>query len=373
MILGFSILYILFSSSQVIGSHLARRKEKNRYISLDKKVQLKEICLIVPFRNEAQRIHELINSLKNSSTLPHEIIFINDHSTDNSLELVNSYLKNEAINYKVISLSIDKTGKKEAIRLGVKNSDINSRFILTFDADIILNKYYFENLSQLPERDLFILPVKMEGKTILERIYALDYNLLNIINRIAFGFKRPILASGANLLFNKRIFFKLDSFSSHKHISSGDDMFLLNDFIKGNASISLVSNDKLAVHTSSPNSIKSFLEQRSRWISKNKEINDSYSNSLLYLHLIILLLFYITLIKTAVFEECSYFLAIYTLKIFLDLVVISIQKAKVKFSEKLLIPIYILFQPLYYISLALFPLFTKIKWKGREIKKANHK
>ena len=369
MIPGFSILYLLFSSWQTLGSLLAKTKEKQQKKSLTSHLQLDEVSLIVPFRNEAPRVHELLKCLKNSSTLPCEIIFINDHSTDNSVDLVNNYLNNKAINYKVFSLSNDKVGKKAAIRLGVKNSSINSKFILTFDADIIFNEYYFENLKQLPESDLFIFPVKMEGKTILEHLYALDYNLLYIINRIAFGFKRPILASGANLLFNKKSFLKWDSFNSHKHLSSGDDMFLLNDFIKGGASIALFSSNNLTVKTSSPSSIKSFLEQRARWISKNKEINDSYSNSLLYLHLIILLLFYTALIKTAVFEEWSYFIALYTLKIFLDLVVISIQKTKVRFSEKLLLPIYTLFQPLYYISLALFPLFKKTKWKGREIKK----
>ena len=44
------------------------------------------------------------------------------------------------------------------------------------------------------------------------------------------GNLNPIVASGANLLFNKEIFLEIDSIESHIDTSSGDDAFLLQDF-----------------------------------------------------------------------------------------------------------------------------------------------
>jgi poly-beta-1,6-N-acetyl-D-glucosamine synthase len=369
MVLSFIITYSAYSISQLIGLFRAKKKDYRETNSFTKKINLNSTSLIIPFRNESKRITELLNSIKRSPELPLEVLFINDHSNDDSVNKIESNLKDYDINYKVIHLTEDKIGKKEAIRFGIKNTSIKTKYILTFDADISFNEKYFTNLKNLPLKDLYILPVIMKGKGLLESFFSLDYNLLNTINRITFGFKRPILASGANLLFCKEVFTKLDSIHSHKHIASGDDMFLLRDFVQNKASIHLYNHKNNIVKTSSPSSIYSFYQQRVRWISKNKTLNDKLNNKIIFFNSVILFFFYLTIIKYISKNELLISLFILIFKNFLDLLIISVSEIKLSKTEKIILPFYTVIQPFYYLSLWIIPLFHAIKWKERDIKK----
>lgn len=369
MILVFILTYSTYSITQLIGIFRANKKENFDTNSNTNKFNLNSISLIIPFRNESKRINELITSLKNSHELPLEILFINDHSSDDSVSKIESNLKDYNINHKVIHLPENKKGKKDAIRFGIKNTSINSTFILTFDADISFNKKYFKNLKNLPIKDLYIFPVKMEGNGLLESFFSLDYNLLNIINRISFGYKRPILASGANLLFNKDLFYKIDSIQSHKHIASGDDMFLLKDFIHNKAIIHLSNDKNNLVKTSSPSTIKSFFQQRARWISKNKSINDKLSHQMFFFNSIVILLFYFTTINSIVKYEWITCIYILVFKNLLDFLVISNSDIKLSRTESIILPLYTIIQPFYYLAVWITPFLYDLKWKGRDIKK----
>ena len=369
MAFSFIITYSVYSTSQLICLFRAKKKDNFETNSFTKRINLNSTSLIVPFRNESKRITELLNSIKRSPEFPLEVLFINDHSNDDSVIKIENNLKCYDINYKVIHLPENKIGKKEAIRFGIKNTNINTKYILTFDADISFNEKYFTNLKNLPLKDLYILPVLMKGNGLLESFFSLDYNLLNIINRITFGFKRPILASGANLLFNKEVFTKLDSIQSHKHIASGDDMFLLRDFVQNKASIHLYNHKNNIVKTSSPSSIYSFYQQRVRWVSKNKTLNDTLNNKIIFFNSIVLLFFYLTIIKYISKNELLIGFYILIFKNFLDLLIISVSEVQLSKTEKIILPLYIIIQPFYYLSLWIIPLLHEVKWKERYIKK----
>ncbi len=73
------------------------------------------VSILVPFRNEAKSLSTLLDPLSRLEIGKNlvEVIFINDHSTDNGLSIIQEY-KLE-LDYRIITLS-DKTGKKEAIK-----------------------------------------------------------------------------------------------------------------------------------------------------------------------------------------------------------------------------------------------------------------
>ena len=52
-------------------------------------VLLEEITLIIPFRDEAHRLEGLLSSIVSSERQVNSYIFVNDHSLDDSVALIN--------------------------------------------------------------------------------------------------------------------------------------------------------------------------------------------------------------------------------------------------------------------------------------------
>ena len=76
------------------------------------KSELNLISVLIPFRNEAKRINTILNSIKNHRTDKNiiiEYIFIDDHSSDDSVEIISKTLGNFD-NFKILKLS-DTWGK----------------------------------------------------------------------------------------------------------------------------------------------------------------------------------------------------------------------------------------------------------------------
>ena len=126
-------------------------------------------------------------------------------------------------------------GKKYALRKAF--AEVKTSFILTMDADVYFEQNYFDSFQQMPNSDLYILPLVITAPNFISRILEFDTLILNAFNVGLAVFHRPIVASGANLLFNKDVFDSVDNFDSHKDIASGDDIFLLKDFVKAKKEI----------------------------------------------------------------------------------------------------------------------------------------
>src|ERR1035437_789648 len=96
------------------------------------------ITLIIPFRNESENI---LNSLASIINLEYpkeklEVIFVNDFSDDNSLDLLCKAEK--PVNIRLLSVPDNYSKfqhKKRAIRYGIENS--SGEIIVTTDADCV--------------------------------------------------------------------------------------------------------------------------------------------------------------------------------------------------------------------------------------------
>ncbi|MBI45341.1 MAG: glycosyltransferase [Candidatus Marinimicrobia bacterium] len=93
-----------------------------------------DLSIIIPIYNEEDSIlplyKQIIQSIDNK--LVYEIIFINDGSTDQSLELINQLLLKDS-NIKIINF-ISNKGKSEALNYGFKNCF--GRIVITIDGDL---------------------------------------------------------------------------------------------------------------------------------------------------------------------------------------------------------------------------------------------
>ena len=351
-----AILYIICFSCVLgifyLGWYLNDRSTKK---SKQENYNLTQISVVIPFRNEASNIPNLIASIKQLTHLPLEFIWVNDHSEDTSLD----NLKNLPSNHQLLHLPKDKTGKKAAIRAGIAYA--KGSYILTWDADITVPKTYFERLQKTPSSVLSIFPVCMQANFIWEVFYELDYYFLSSINVAVSGFTKPIVAIGANLLFEKESFLACDSIQHHQHIASGDDQFLLDDFKKAGKTMQVIPINGLCVTTETPHSLNSFMQQRLRWIGKSSKIKDTTTLvislvGVLYLTLFIFLLF------------TPFWFYVLPVKIMIDMFIFlpylhRLNRKKIVWFT----PFFTCIYPIYFIVIVLFSIGMKTQWKGRSI------
>ena len=333
----------------------SKSKIETDFISLD------QISVVIPFRNEAENLTKLIDSINRQSRFPKHIYFVNDYSEDEGLSLIYDV----KCDFSILEMPENSFGKKEAIRFAI--SDIKNDYVLTLDSDIELNDVYFESLEKLQNIDLLILPVVMKGKNFVQKLFELDYALSNAMNTSISGLFRPFLASGANLLFKRSSFLKYDSFENHRTIASGDDIFLLNDFRKNNCSIELVTDMSGSVSTATPLSVKDFISQRLRWISKGNKVGDQLSNGLAVIAAMIHIGFSILLVLEIIHHKWIELIFVVGLKMMLELVVYFPYFNKInRLKTWAMLPLSAFIYPFYIVVLMVLLPVLKPKWKNRK-------
>ncbi len=118
------------------------------------------ISVLIPARNEAERIGKLLESLSNQTYPLAEIIVLNDHSTDNTVEIVNSF-KNKIGTLHLVNgkeLPTGWLGKNWACRQLAENA--KGEHLLFIDADVYLETDAIQSLSHsLIENKLDMLSV----------------------------------------------------------------------------------------------------------------------------------------------------------------------------------------------------------------------
>jgi glycosyltransferase involved in cell wall biosynthesis len=317
LIFTFFLIYVTLLFL-ILGLGFIRQQKKENSYQIGDKINNSDITLIIPFRNEETRIDGLLKSILNAEKIPTKIVFVNDHSDDHSVQLIESRLN--LLPYQIIDLPNGIKGKKQAIRYGIKQSE--SKFILTMDADVSFASDYFEQLEKLSLADMYLLPAVLVAKRRFEHFFEIDLLLINALNTGLNGLSRPIIASGANLLFKRETFLKFDKFETHKHIPSGDDIYLLRDFRVANCDVRIVANRLFQVTTETPKSFKEFLHQRIRWISKTGDVKDNLSTFLAIFQIALTLGFIGILILLILNNQFSIAIIVFCLKTGIDMLLL---------------------------------------------------
>lgn len=342
----------------------AVQRNKERGYKIGSKIDPEDITVLIPFRNEEARLPALLESMKALKRMPKKFVFVDDHSEDNSVTLVASFM--DELPIELFQLSNEKQGKKYALRAGAKYVD--SKYTLTWDADVTMSPEYFSGIQSLSEADMWILPAIFTATSFWQSLFTFDVVVANAVNMGLAGWRRPIFASGANLLYRTSCFEEFDSMERHGHISSGDDTFLLQDFIKSKADVRLSSNPLVAIYTPAPRSLKEYLSQRLRWVGKTNAVGDFLNTVIAAIQL----LFMMALLGLIVWSLMNgfWFGLIYLLisKCLTDFIVFSAYFKQMEQSKLLfLLPIAQIWFPLYAVLLAVLVPFYKPTWKGREV------
>lgn len=106
-----------------------------------------KISIIVPMHNSSRYIEECIDSVLSQKFSDFELLLIDDHSSDNTVEICGKYLENKKI--KLLS-NTGKRGVSSARNLGINNS--RGIFITFVDSDDVLSESYLSVLYKIAEK-----------------------------------------------------------------------------------------------------------------------------------------------------------------------------------------------------------------------------
>ncbi len=229
------------------------------------------VSLIVCCRNEEQALPALLASIDRQTYDNFEVIFANDHSTDQTAEILSQFAKNHT-NVKIISP--EKCGKKQALAAAVRCS--SGELICCTDADCVLTADHVALFAEFYERtcaDMILGGVRMRSDSWFERLQTLEFASLQASGAGAAGVGAPILANGANVAFTRKAW-EVAKNDLRADVPSGDDEFLLLALKKRRAVIRFLRNASAVVATTACPNLRVFVAQRARWTSKSAHYDD---------------------------------------------------------------------------------------------------
>src|SRR5215204_1224255 len=143
MILLYITIGLLITYSILILFYRAGWLELKPFSQIDFESSIK-ISVIIPARNEEENIGKLLSSLEKQSYPSHlfEVIVVDDHSTDNTAVVVNSYSFAKLIKLEFYNIN---SYKKKAIETGIVAA--SGDLIVTTDADCIAPANWLKTIA----------------------------------------------------------------------------------------------------------------------------------------------------------------------------------------------------------------------------------
>jgi cellulose synthase/poly-beta-1,6-N-acetylglucosamine synthase-like glycosyltransferase len=343
----------------------------------DISVELPSVSVIIAFRNEAPNIRQLLDSILAQDYPAHllEIFLVNDHSDDDSVTLINSYINDKQIHsINLVSLAgKSAAGKKSAILEGIRQS--RGELIVLTDADCRASAGWISQMAgyySLFKPALLLGPVRFTGNSWFDKLQSLEFISLmaTAAGSCRAGF--PVLANGANIAFTKEAFKLSGGFEGNLQFASGDDMFLLQRIkaVFGSKAVHFIRSKKAIVSTAAQPNLSSFVRQRLRWVSKSRGYND------IWLIITSLLVFFANTILTA-FIILSWFyhdlllaaVSFFVLKTCVDLpLLISYSRFGGQKQLLGLVPLLEVLNAFYTTIIAIAGNLLPFSWKGRKLR-----
>ena len=222
-------------------------------------------AVVVAAKNEENNIKKLLDDLTCQTLENLEIIIVDDNSTDKTVEIIKKY-QNKYPQIKLLS-NIGH-GKKAALETAISNICVD--FVFQTDADCRLSPTWAENILKTAlknDSQMVLAPVILvatNSKSVFQQLWVLESLSLITVTAGTCLAGIPTMSNGANIMYklNRRKKASLNS-----KYAGGDDMFLMQDFLKKHKKISYCFDSQ--VLTTVPKNWHQLLKQRARWVEKS--------------------------------------------------------------------------------------------------------
>lgn len=141
--------------------------------------------IVIPAHNEEKFIGLTLDSLVNQTILPKKAVIVNDNSTDNTAEIVQSYIEKHPwislVNKKSDAIHLPGSKVIQAFQTGLATLDEEYDIMVKGDSDLIFPPQYFETIIQHFERDATIgmaggfAYIEKNGEWLLENLTDKDH------------------------------------------------------------------------------------------------------------------------------------------------------------------------------------------------------
>lgn len=327
------------------------------------------VSVIVAFRNEEKHISNLINCLKKQTYPKTEYIFVDDHSNDNTVQIIqNSGLSN----CRVFRLPENQSGKKQALRLGIESA--TGSLIVQTDGDCMAGEKWIETIASFHQNekiDFILAPVKQSTRnSFLEKLFSIDFLSLQASGAGAAEIQLPFICNGANMAFTKT-FWKENHSDINDLYASGDDVFLLHKAIEkiSPEKIKFLFSSDAIINTPAPSSITEFFHQRVRWAGKSKGYKNKMAIVSAFIVFALTTVMVLMMILSAFSKTIFYcFIVMIFTKTIIELPLMF--SAARFYKEDGILKYFLpgqLFYFLYTFLIAFVSLFMRPKWKERKI------
>ena len=271
------IVYYIFFFSKFAFLQPKKERIKNMPVSV-----------IICAKNEAENLQNFLPSVISQSYPEFEIVLINDASTDDTLDVIETFATQHK-NIKIVDVKNIEAfwgNKKYALTLGIKASKYD--YLLFTDADCKpLSKFWIHDMcSQFSNEKTIVLGYGSYSRiknSLLNKLIRFE-TLVTAVQYFSFAEAGiPYMGVGRNLAYAKKEFFNANGFINHIKVRSGDDDLFINQVAtKSNTAICYSKN---SVTQSIPKTTFSdWIKQKRRHIStaKHYKSNHKFLLALLY-------------------------------------------------------------------------------------------
>jgi cellulose synthase/poly-beta-1,6-N-acetylglucosamine synthase-like glycosyltransferase len=390
---GYAVLIIYYRRCwQQIPDYQPTKQFNKNSPAITNENNTTKITIIIPARNEEQHIGHCLQSIIQQTYPPElfEVIVVDDHSTDSTAAIVQSFAKRNihCIFLKDFVTDHLNSYKKKAIETAITQS--TGDLIVTTDADCFMGNNWLQTIASFYEtyKPAFIAaPVSINcDNRFLAIFQALDFMTLQGITGASVYKKIHSMCNGANLAYEKIVFDEVGGFKGIDNIASGDDMLLMHKIYQRYPDRVLYLKSKEAIVQTQPmDTWKNFFNQRIRWASKADKYDDKrilgvlilvYFFNLLLLLLPVIALFHNFTLSVFNYQSDSYRISIITywllLLVFKTLVeLFFLFPVAVFFDNQSILWWFPLAQPfhiLYTIVAGWLGKFGSYTWKSRMVK-----
>jgi cellulose synthase/poly-beta-1,6-N-acetylglucosamine synthase-like glycosyltransferase len=333
---------------------------------------LPNLSIVIPFRNEAEHLESLIKSLSQQQYPGFfEIVFVDDHSSDSSVEIIKKNIgicqQNIVIVKNTIDTTINLTSKQQAIHTGIQNAQYE--FIVLTDADMQYDIDWLVSLGKEINDQTHLAfghtAINFKTRSLFEKLQAFQLDFLFSVAYSLFHAGITGSCMGNNMIISRSKYLETGGQKSIGY-SIVEDRALFSQFKKNRLKCAITSPFVAKAFTYPCTTLTQFYHQMRRWA------RGGFSIGSVLFPIGILFGFQNTLFCASFFKILSvHTIIIVTTNFFITWFFTAVCFRSMNSKNNILLfPIFFLFLIIesitFIVSLLIFPTIT---WKGRALKK----
>lgn len=232
------------------------------------------VSVIICAKNEAENLSKNLPSILNQDYSDFEIVLVNDSSSDETLEIMQTFAS-ENRNIKLVDVKSNEAfwgNKKYALTLGIKAS--SNDFLVFTDADCVpaSNQWLVQMSAHFSNKESIVLGYGGYAKknySILNKLIRFE-TLMTALQYFSYAkLGMPYMGVGRNMAYRKELFFNNCGFNNHMTIKSGDDDLFINEVANSSNTALCFSKESFTI-SEAKTSYRAWILQKRRHISTAK-------------------------------------------------------------------------------------------------------